>query len=87
MAQGKKKTITIVAAKPVSVLVKRIHVPKVKTRITLKRNPISAPVRKGREVGKIEVIVRGRVLASTPLLAAEAVQKKTWLDRLMFWKK
>ena len=87
VAQGKKKTITIVAAKPISVLVKRIHAPKVKTQITLQRNPISAPVRKGQEVGRIEVTVRGRVLASTPLLAAEAVQKKTWLDRLMFWKK
>ncbi|MDP7386298.1 MAG: D-alanyl-D-alanine carboxypeptidase family protein, partial [Nitrospinota bacterium] len=87
VAQGKKKTTTVVAAKPISVLVKRIHVPKVKTRITLKRNPIPAPVMKGQEVGRIEVIVRGRVLASTPLLAAEAVRKKTWLDRLMFWKK
>jgi D-alanyl-D-alanine carboxypeptidase (penicillin-binding protein 5/6) len=87
VVQGKKKTTTVVAAKPISVLVKRIHVPKVKTRITLTRNPISAPVKKGQEVGKIEVVVRDRVLASTPLLAAEAVQKKTWLDRLMFWKK
>ena len=87
VVQGKKKTTTVVAAKPISVLVKRIHLPKVKTRITLKRNPISAPVKKGQEVGKIEGVVRDQVLASTPLLAAETVQKKTWLDRLMFWKK
>ena len=85
--RGKKKTTTVVAAKPVSVLVKRIHVPKVRTRVTLKEKPIPAPVKKGQEVGRVEVVVRDRVLASTPLLAAETVEKKTWLDYMMFWKK
>lgn len=84
--QGKKKTATVVAARPLSVLVKRIHLPRVKTRITLVENPIPAPVKKGQRVGRAEVVVDGAVLASVPLKAAKAVPKKGWLERLMFWK-
>ena len=83
---GKKKTTSVVAARPLSVLVKRIHVSKVKTRITLSDDPIQAPVKKGQEVGKAEVVVGDRVLASVPLKAGEDIAKKGWLDLLMFWK-
>jgi D-alanyl-D-alanine carboxypeptidase (penicillin-binding protein 5/6) len=87
VSQGKKKTTTIATAKPVTVLVKRLHGPKVKTRITLSENPLQAPVKEGQEVGKAELVLDDEVLASTPLVAVENVARKTWLDRLKFWKK
>lgn len=83
---GKKKTVAVKPAKSISLLVKRIHSGKIKTRVSLQQNSITAPVKKGQEVGKAEVVVRDQVLASVPLIATEEVARKTWLDRLMFWK-
>ena len=69
-----------------SLLIKRIHAGKVKTRITLDQDPIPAPIEKGQRVGKIEVVVKGQVLSEISLISAEEVPRKTWLDHLLFWK-
>lgn len=87
VSKGKKPMTNVVAAQPLSVLVKRIQAADVKTRIVLAETPIPAPVKKGQEVGKAEVVLGDQVLASVPLKAAEDILKKGWLDRLMFWKK
>ena len=81
---GKKKTVAVKPAKSVSLLVKRIHIGKIKTRVSLQQSSIPAPVKKGQVVGKAEAVVKDQVLASVPLLADDAVSRKTWLDRLMF---
>ncbi|MFQ5691781.1 MAG: D-alanyl-D-alanine carboxypeptidase family protein [Nitrospinota bacterium] len=84
--RGKKKETTAVAAGPVSVLVKRIQAPNVKTRIAWTETPLKAPVRKGQEVGRAELVLGGKVIASVPLKATEDIPRKRWYDWLMFWK-
>ena len=84
--RGKKKTVLIKPKKSISLLIKRVHTGKVKTRITLDQDPIPAPIEKGQRVGKIEVVVKGQVLSEISLISAEEVPRKTWLDHLLFWK-
>ncbi len=84
--RGKRKTVLIKPKEAISLLIKRIHTGKIKTRVSLDQNPILAPIKKGQRVGKIEVIVKGRVLSEVSLISTEDVSRKTWLDHLIFWK-
>lgn len=83
---GAKKPATLLApAAPVSVLVKRLEAPDVKTRLRLP-SPLAAPLAKGQKVGELEAVLGDKVIAKTPVVATEDVAQKTLLDRVMFWK-
>ena len=83
---GKKKKIKVVAAGPVSLIVKRFNAPKLKTRVNI-QSPLKAPLKKGQQVGEVSVVLEEIVVGQTPLLASEDVKKLSLLDRLMFWKR
>ncbi len=83
---GKKKTIKVVTSGPVSLIIKRLDVSKLKTRVNI-QSPLKAPIKKGQQVGEVSLVLGEEVVGQTPLLASEDVKKLTLLDRLMFWKK
>ncbi|HVM69132.1 MAG TPA: D-alanyl-D-alanine carboxypeptidase family protein [Gaiellaceae bacterium] len=46
---------------------------------------VALPVRKGQRLGRVEVLDRGEVIAASPLVAAEAVDRPGRLERVRFY--
>ena len=64
--------VHLVADRPIAVLVARGHRDRLSARIVYK-GPLQAPVEKGIEVGRFEVLRDQSVIQETPLFTADAV--------------
>jgi D-alanyl-D-alanine carboxypeptidase (penicillin-binding protein 5/6) len=71
--------LPLLAAHPITVGVRRGQ--RVQTRV---RAPdrVTGPIRKGRRLGRVTVVIDGRVAGSAPLLASRGIGKASTFDRL-----
>ncbi|NDE90853.1 MAG: D-alanyl-D-alanine carboxypeptidase [Alphaproteobacteria bacterium] len=74
IAFGEKKTISVTVMADVVVTVRNAERSKVKTQLELSER-IEAPVAKGTEIGKLNVVLGDTVLATAPLVAGDNVNK------------
>jgi D-alanyl-D-alanine carboxypeptidase (penicillin-binding protein 5/6) len=71
--------LPLLAAHPITVGVRRGQTLQVRVRAP---DQVTGPIRKGRRLGKVTVVVEGRVAGSAPLLASRAIAKASTFDRL-----
>jgi D-alanyl-D-alanine carboxypeptidase (penicillin-binding protein 5/6) len=69
---GVSGSVKLVANRPISVLVARGHREKLSARVVY-NGPLPAPVEKGRQVGRLEVLRDASVIQQTPLYTADDV--------------
>jgi D-alanyl-D-alanine carboxypeptidase (penicillin-binding protein 5/6) len=69
---GASGSVALVANKPISVLVARGHRDKLSARVVYK-GPLPAPVERGMQVGRLEVLRENSVIQETPLYTADSV--------------
>ncbi|MBU6459548.1 MAG: D-alanyl-D-alanine carboxypeptidase [Proteobacteria bacterium] len=87
--KGRHKTVTAGVSKNVFITLPRGQYKDVKVTVTA-RQPLVAPVSLGEQVGTISLSLNGRVLATYPLVAKEAVPlagffRRTWDSLQMMW--
>jgi serine-type D-Ala-D-Ala carboxypeptidase (penicillin-binding protein 5/6) len=78
---GRTERLAIAAADPVQILVARGEHPSIEISEEISMRPF-APVHKGQHVGRLTVRRDGRVIAATPLVAAQAIDRG---DVLTWW--
>ena len=76
---GAEKTVTPVAADDTPVLVKKSQLAGVKTQINVDPE-VRAPVEAGQRLGTMLLTAEGQTLAEIPLVAPEAIARRTWWD-------
>lgn len=74
VAFGEAKTVPVAITSDASVTVRNTERSKVKTNVQLSE-PIEAPIAKGTEIGKFNVLMGDEKLATYPLVAGESVPK------------
>ncbi|MEC1734271.1 D-alanyl-D-alanine carboxypeptidase [Bacillus mojavensis] len=80
--KGKQKVIELTTSEPISVLTKKGEDMKhVKKEIKMNNN-VSAPVKKGQELGTLELKKDGKVLAESPVVAKDDMEKAGYLTFL-----
>jgi len=79
--QGMQERVEVIAQKSISVPLRRDEQNAVQLRLQCP-DQLSAPVMAGQVVGTLEVHCDGRLMGSTPLLAAQTVLKKDYLHYL-----
>ncbi len=77
---GVKNQVELVPAKEVAVVVPVAQWDRIQTRLTVPEY-LTAPFWSGEIVGKVEVLLDERVLASEVLLTAEPIGRQTWWSR------
>lgn len=78
VSKGEKKKIEAITSEPISLLTKKgENVEKIKQSIKLKKN-ITAPVKKGDQVGTLKLIQDGKTLVESPLVAKEDSKNASW---------
>ena len=78
VSKGKEKKIEAVTSEPISILTKKGEkIQDVKQKVILQRN-LKAPITKGDQVGKIELIKNGKVILESPLVASKSVKEAGW---------
>jgi D-alanyl-D-alanine carboxypeptidase (penicillin-binding protein 5/6) len=80
---GAAKTVSVVAGGDAQALVKRGQERNVK--VTFNGNPVTAPVKKGQQVGTILVQSGTETIAKIPAVAANDVAKQSWWKSLVPW--
>ena len=81
VTKGAAETVPVTPAKDATALVKRGQEKGVS--VSFQGGPVTAPVRKGQNVGTIIVQQDGKTLARIPALAAQDVEKQPWWKA--FW--
>ena len=76
---GKTKTVRAVPGSDGAMLVEKTQLPSVTTEIMLEEG-VTAPVSKGQRLGMLTVKAGEQVLSQLPLVAEEAVERKSWND-------
>ena len=76
---GKQGSIAAVPAEDAALLIDKAQVSQVNIRVTLEEQ-ITAPVSKGQRLGTMTVTVGEQILAEIPMVAEDAVQKKSFWD-------
>lgn len=79
--QGEARWVDLVARYDASVTVPRAAHPQIEVTLHY-RGPLIAPVRKGSQVGSLEVSVPGQPTATLPLVAASGIGRAGPFDRL-----
>ncbi len=77
-----KSAVRVVAAKPA---LRVIHVERPLVERIVLTVEAALPVRKGQRLGEVRVLDRGRVIARSPLVSAEAVERPGTLGRVRFY--
>lgn len=78
VSKGKEKKIEAVTSEPISILTKKGEkIQDVKQKVILQKN-LKAPITKGDQVGKIELIKNGKVILESPLVASKSVKEAGW---------
>lgn len=78
---GKNKTITASTLSDLKVLTTKNQTNHFTTAIRLNEN-ITAPIKKGQEIGQMMAILDGRTVASTPIIADEDAQRAGFVSRM-----
>lgn len=78
---GKNKTITASTLSDLKVLTTKNQTSHFTTAIRLNEN-ITAPIKKGQEIGQMMAILDGRTVASTPIIADEDAQRAGFVSRM-----
>lgn len=76
---GKSKTVRATPGSDGAMLVEKTQLPSVTTEIMLEES-VTAPVSKGQRLGMLTVKAGEQVLSQLPLVAEEAVERKSWSD-------
>ena len=76
---GNQKTVTPVASEACSVLIEKGRKSAVTTQVVVDES-VKAPVEAGQRLGTMTLQADGEVLAEIPLVAPEAVLRRTWWD-------
>ncbi len=74
--------VRLVAAKPA---LRVVHVERPLVERVVAPVEVELPVRRGQRLGEVQVLDRGKVLASSPLVAAASVERPDTLDRIGFY--
>ncbi|OON95577.1 MAG: hypothetical protein ATN36_07805 [Epulopiscium sp. Nele67-Bin005] len=77
---GKSKDVKLVAQEQLKIPLTKEEVEKVKLSIT-KPDAMEAPIKKDQEIGRVDIVLDGLVLGTTPLYAESDVAKMTLLER------
>ena len=88
--KGQANEISLGVAEPLLVSMQRGKYSKLQPSMDVPR-PLVAPLEKGQAVGKVRVMLDGRLVAEAPLVALEAVPeagffKRLWHELLMWWQ-
>lgn len=78
---GASRRVALLAARPVAPLVPRGSKAKMTYRVRYDQ-PVRAPVERGEEVARLEVLVDGKAAGSIPLAAGADIARAGWWDRL-----
>lgn len=81
--KGDPEQLSVIADQDLQVLLKRGEA-KSQLRHKLILKPLEAPIRKGQEIGRLQLINNGKIVAEIPLNAQQAVPKAKWWGT---WKK
>ena len=76
---GKQGSVTAIPAEEAALLIDKTQVSQVNIKVTLEEQ-ITAPVSKGQRLGTMTVTVGEQILAEIPMVAENAVQKKSFWD-------
>lgn len=79
VTMGKKDTVQPIFSKQNKLLLEKTKVSGVEKTLEL-ADSVTAPVREGQELGTLTVTADGEVIATIPLVAAEAVERLTYWD-------
>ncbi len=79
---GRAETVVPVPADPAPLLIPKSLQSKVTTKVEVAEQ-VTAPVEAGQRLGTMTMQAEGEPLASIPLVAPEAVERKTWWDLFM----
>ncbi|HHW4679780.1 MAG TPA: D-alanyl-D-alanine carboxypeptidase family protein [Xylella sp.] len=84
--KGQVAEVQLGVAQPLLVSVQRGRYSDLKPTLEVQRN-LEAPIKQGQPVGKVKVILDGKVVAQAPLVAVAAVEKGGFFKRLWdaFW--
>ncbi|MCM3675565.1 D-alanyl-D-alanine carboxypeptidase [Peribacillus simplex] len=78
VSKGQKKSVVGVTSEPISVLTAKNGTAKDFTKkITLDKD-LAAPIKKGDEIGTLELKKNGKVYVESPIVAKETVENATW---------
>ncbi|MBT2716863.1 D-alanyl-D-alanine carboxypeptidase family protein [Bacillus sp. ISL-57] len=78
VSKGQKKTVVGVTSEPISVLTAKNGTAKDFTKkITLEKD-LDAPIKKGDEIGTLELKKNGKVYVESPIVAKETVDNASW---------
>lgn len=78
ISKGKEKNVEAVTSEPISILTKKGEKTQdVKQKVIIQKN-LKAPINKGDQVGKIELIKNGKVILESPLVANRSVKEAGW---------
>ncbi|MDR4948468.1 D-alanyl-D-alanine carboxypeptidase family protein [Neobacillus cucumis] len=78
ISKGKEKNVEAVTSEPISILTKKGEKTQdVKQKVIIQKN-LKAPINKGDQVGKIELIKNGKVILESPLVANKSVKEAGW---------
>ena len=80
---GVSDSVTAVPAQDITLLIDKAQKGHVTTQITLEES-VSAPVSQGQRLGTLTIRCGEQVLSQIPMVAGEAVQKRTWGQ--IFWQ-
>jgi len=88
--KGQANEISLGVAEPLLVSMQRGKYAKLQPSMDVPRTLV-APLEQGQEVGRVRVMLEGRVLAEAPLVALEPVPeagffKRLWHELLMWWQ-
>lgn len=79
---GKKKTIALGVAKPLFITTPIGQYKNVKADMTLSKK-LTAPITKGQRYGQINVMLNGKIINTTPLIALEDNPQGGWWSRMI----
>jgi len=78
VGKGQEKTVEAVTSEPLSLLTKKGEQTKdVEQKVNLKKK-LDAPIKKGDQVGTIQLMKDGKVVLESPLVAKNEVKEATW---------
>lgn len=78
--KGQKKKVSLVTSAPVSLLSKKGEEKlNIRPKIILNKD-VQAPVKKGEQLGTVQMLLGDKIVSETPLIASEDVKRATWFD-------
>jgi serine-type D-Ala-D-Ala carboxypeptidase (penicillin-binding protein 5/6) len=80
VSKGNKKKIEVVTSEPISLLTKKGEDGNDVEKQIIIDKKMKAPVNKGDEVGELQLVSKGKVVARSPLVAKQSVKTATWWE-------